>query len=158
MGQIPMASATHRGGKGLKSHSIIPFPEMNVLTVPLQRSGSVGRDGGAPTGELYQAALRVSDLGWPAGKKGQRLIGDGWPCQEDETGGRLGNEAESQVLRNVRVGEVRGAADRLKKEARELLAGPSRSLTQRPKSNLGACGENSYRHVKGHSGIKTDKQ
>lgn len=62
------------------------------------------------------------------------------------------------MLSNVGVGEIRGAAGGLKKEAKELLAGPSRFLTQRPKSNLGASGENSYRHVKGHCGIKTDKQ
>lgn len=97
-------------GKGLKSHSITPFSEANVLAVNLSNtSGSVkgkrGTQGGGhrtPLGcpEKYQTLAGPLE-----GERAKGLSGVAGPAREDGAGGPVGNQAESQVLRGEGGGE-----------------------------------------------------
>lgn len=70
-------------GKGLKSHSAILSSEANVLAVNCElavrgKRGTHGDGHRTPLG----SPKRVLDFDWPTRRrKGQRLVGGGWPCQ-----------------------------------------------------------------------------
>lgn len=75
-------------------------------------------------------------------KEGPKAGGDGWPRQQDGPGaGWVGKLAEAKYLgRSVGGGETAGAADRMKKAARESLSGFTAS-DPKAQVNLGASGE-----------------